>query len=244
MPSPTASLKRWFHNELLGWAESGGREFAWRRTQDPYQILLAEMMVHRTAARQADAVWQKFVGRYPTAAAAADASDDELMAHLAPLGLTWRARNIVIAARTLAGLDHEVLPGDLRMLRGVGHYAAAVVETVCFGERSPIVDANVVRIYSRFFGFSVSDSTRRSTAFHQLARALLPADRDQRIRYFWALMDFGAAVCRPRSPRCRECPIRSRCQYSAPYRQRLNSGGSNDTNSSTARAERSYVRSS
>lgn len=171
------------------------------------------MMVHRTAARQADAVWQKFVGRYPTAAVAAQASDDELMAYLAPLGLTWRAKNIVTAVRTLAGLDHGVLPGDLLPLRGVGHYAAAVVETVCFGERSPIVDANVVRIYSRFFGFPATDSTRRSPAFHQLARALLPADRDQRIRYFWALMDFGAAVCRPGAPRCDECPVTARCAF-------------------------------
>lgn len=164
-------------------------------------------MVQRTRADQAERVWLEFVRRWPIPAAAAAASPAELREVLAPLGLAWRSENIIrIVAHLARCSTHDTT------LPGVGHYAEAVIATVCHGRRQPVVDANVVRIYGRFFGLPVNDSTRRARSFHDLAKSLLPSTRERRRQYFWALMDLGALVCTSSNPRCRGCPIAVRCQ--------------------------------
>lgn len=185
------------------------------------------MMVQRTRAAQAERVWSEFVRRWPTAAAGAAATPAELREVLAPLGLAWRSENIIRIVGQLVRC-----PTDTSTLPGVGHYAAAVIATVCQGRRCPVVDANVVRIYARFFGLTVNDSTRRARSFHNLADALLPSTRERRRLYFWALMDFGALVCTPSNPRCPGCPLSGRCQSFRQDLKRSNSEGSKSTNSS------------
>lgn len=192
----------------MRWAETNGRDFAWRHTKDPYYVLMAEMMVHRTRARQAEAVWTRFTSAFPTPATAAMASDERLDPMLAPLGLSWRLSLFKQTLRRLPSLE-SWSPDALRELPGVGHYAAHSVAAVCNDSDDPVVDSNVVRIYSRILGIRPSDSLRRDARFHDLARQLLPAAG--RARYNWALLDLGAELCRPRRPRCAECPLARRC---------------------------------
>ncbi|MFN0144921.1 MAG: hypothetical protein ACKVT1_00305 [Dehalococcoidia bacterium] len=192
-------------------------------------------MVHRTRARQAELVWTEFVRQYPSAGSAAAATDDTLLNVLRPLGLHWRACNIVRAVRVLAG-DPAAIQ-TLRALSGVGHYATAVVETVCYGRAAPIVDANVVRIYSRFFGLSLGDGIRRNRRFHDLALSMLPQTPSGRIKWFWALMDLGGTVCVTSAPRCEECPVAARCHFATSHL--LNSAGSNSSRSSGAKRAKS-----
>lgn len=163
-------------------------------------------MVQRTRADQAERVWSEFVRRWPTPEAAAAANPTELTGVLAPLGLAWRSENIirVVALLGRCGTHNSNLPG-------VGHYAAAVIATVCHGRKCAVVDANVVRIYGRFFGLSINDSTRRAKWFHALTESLVPSTWGLRRSYFWALMDFGALVCTPTQPKCASCPLTPQC---------------------------------
>lgn len=192
--------------QLLAWYDKHGRDFAWRHTTDPYQVLLAEMMVQRTRAEQAEKVWRRFVAAYPTLEAAREASDDELLVILSPLGLRWRSRNILAAVRR--GDDTGM---GTRAMTGADHYVEAAVACFANGKRVAIVDANVVRVYSKFLGTPATDGTRRSPQFHQLCHELLPRDRVR--DYNWALLDLGATVCRPQRPQCGRCPLAARCSH-------------------------------
>jgi A/G-specific adenine glycosylase len=174
---------------------------------------MAEMMVQRTRAAQAEATWIEFIRRFPTAESAAAADDAELTRVLAGLGLRWRIAKIVAAVRTLAMERGGAVPtaqDQIESLPGVGHYAASSVRTVAFGARVPVVDANVVRVYCRFFGLRLTDSLRRDLGFHRLAAAMAP--RSQGTAFNWALLDLGATVCSPKRPKCAECPVAERCQ--------------------------------
>lgn len=198
-------MRQWVRRRLLAWYDQHGRDFAWRHTTDPYQVLLAEMMVQRTRAEQAERVWKQFVAAYPTLQAAREATDEELLALLKPLGLTWRAQNIVAAI-------HETNDSTIgtRRMAGADHYVEAAVACFAKGHRKAIVDSNVVRIYARFLGYQSDDRTRRSTSFHQLARDMLPRDRVR--EYSWALLDLGALVCKPK-PQCSNCPLKEGCAH-------------------------------
>lgn len=171
----------------MSWFDRHGRSFAWRRTTDPYAVLIAEMMLQRTRAGQAEKVWNAFMQRYPTLEAARAAPVGELEVLMQPLGLRWRVHNIVNAIRSIERLES---PDDLRGVSGIGHYIESAVRCFAFGERVPVVDANVVRFYSLVFKFPVDDRTRRDPAFHAFAASLLPDVRFK--EYNWGLIDLMA----------------------------------------------------
>lgn len=185
MPSPSEKEK--VNSFVLSWFDRHGRSFAWRRTTDPYAVLIAEMMLQRTRAGQAEKVWNAFMQRYPTLEAARAAPVGELEVLMQPLGLRWRVHNIVNAIRSIERLES---PDDLRGVSGIGHYIESAVRCFAFGERVPVVDANVVRFYSLVFKFPVDDRTRRDPAFHAFAASLLPAERF--MEYNWGIIDIMA----------------------------------------------------
>ncbi len=209
MPTPPPELRGWVRRHLLAWFRVHGRDFAWRHTKDPYQLLMAEMMVQRTRAAQAERVWKNFIERYPTVETANEAPAEELRDRLRPLGLQWRIENILGVIRALAA-DGTTSDRRLRSLPGVGHYAANSVGAIAMGSAAPVIDANVVRVYCRFFGIAPSDRLRRAPRFHEFAQSMLP--RGDRASFNWALLDLGAQVCTPTHPRCDRCPLASRCK--------------------------------
>jgi A/G-specific adenine glycosylase len=205
---------------LLEWYAQAKRDLPWRRTKDPYLILVSEVMLQQTRVAAMASYFERFVQRFPTAGALAAAGESEVLHAWSGLGYYSRARNLQKAAIWINGLG--VFPDDyhaLRALPGVGDYTAAAVASIAFGRPYPAVDGNALRVLSRITadaGDIASPETReRLTA---VARALL--DRKQPGDFNQAVMELGATVCVPRSPACAACPVARYCEAHATGRER------------------------
>lgn len=217
-----AKLRAWFARRLVKWHEQGNsRDFPWREGADAYQLLMSEMMLRRTQARQVAPVYRRFLNRWPTLSDFLKAREDELREVLEPLGLKWRASNFIQLQTALKaqGSMPENMEG-LVALPGVGDYVANAV--LCFSGYSSgaLIDTNTVRVIARFFGLETHDGTRRLKWFKDLANNLLPIP-SRRQAYHYALLDLAATVCTPVSPCCEKCPLHSRCAFFQKGRQDL-----------------------
>lgn len=199
--------------ELLAWGRMHFRPFAWRASRDPYQVLVAELMLHRTQASQAASVYKDFVRRYPDIRTLADAPDDEVHSALAPLGLFWRTALITKMARMVVeayGATVPTLKSELLRLPGVGDYAASAVRCFAGGHPEAVVDTNTLRIIARLFGIAPRDSLRRKKSFRQVAESMV--DPTDPRAYNYALLDLAHSVCtKRRPPDCYRCPLRKTC---------------------------------
>jgi A/G-specific adenine glycosylase len=197
---------------VLAWGEENLRTFPWRGEASPFEVLVAEVLLSRTPAPRVAPVFEELVGRYPSVEAFAEASQEDVAEVLEPLGLhNVRAEAIVRNANDV--LD-EGVPSDadsLADLHYVGQYAVDATLCFAFGEARPIVDANVVRVYERAFGLTLEPRTSET---RDLAERVLPEDDVPQFNL--ALLDFGAEVCKPRSPECGSCPFQSDCDYFDP----------------------------
>lgn len=189
---------------LLNWYQATGRALPWRGERDPYRILVAEVLLQQTRVEQAIPYYHRFLERFPTLKALAEAPLEEVLKVWAGAGYYARARNLHRLARST-----PVLPQDYRALLalpGLGPYTAAAVAALAFGEPVGVVDGNVRRVLSRFY--ALEDPAPKE--LRRLADALVqgedPASWNQ------ALMDLGALVCTPRRPRCETCPWRRACR--------------------------------
>lgn len=210
-----APTRQWLWNRLLAWwLASCLRDFPWRHTDDPFQVLVAEMLLQRTRADAVSIVWPSITRRWPDAVSLSSASDKELSAATASLGLAWRSRNLKLMATALVD-DHDGrVPEDeeaLLALPGVGPYAATATRVMAFDVHDLVSDANVVRVFSRLLGLDVDSETRRRQWFVDRIRPFRPVHESRRSNL--ALLDFAAVVCTVRQPRCHDCPLRSRCQF-------------------------------
>lgn len=207
------SSRSWFTKALRGWYAAGHRDLPWRRTRDPYRIWLSEVILQQTRIDQGTAYYERFAKQYPTVHHLAAAPDDEVMRLWQGLGYYSRARNLLLAARSVVnghgGRFPDTVEG-LRALKGVGDYTAAAIASIAFDRPAAVVDGNVYRVLARVFGISTPiDSTAGRREFAALAGGLLdpkhPGDHNQ------AVMELGATVCLPRAPHCGECPLAARC---------------------------------
>lgn len=203
-----------FRCQILEWAGRHGRDFPWRHTEDPYRVLVAEMMLRRTRADQVVPVYQRFVARFPDVASLAAASEAEAAALLRPLGLAWR----VPAFRQLARQILERWGGRLPLSRdalltlpGVGDYVASAVLCFAGGVAVPIVDTNTVRVAGRFFGFPTHAESRRLRHVREAVARLVTPDAPRESSL--ALLDFAALVCVAGRPRCEQCPVSLSCAW-------------------------------
>lgn len=208
-----AALLRWFRDE--------GADHPWRRTQDPYAILVSEVMLQQTtvAAVRKNRRFERFLSTFPDLAALADASEQELLKAWEGLGYYNRVRNLQKTARAVLA-DHEGRfpedPAALLTLPGVGRYTAHAVATFAFDQAVPIVDANVARVLARLHDDDTPvDSTRGQNLLWQRAAELVdPADP----RLFnSALMELGQTSCLKANPDCLACPVRDFCQTRTPH---------------------------
>lgn len=198
---------------LLDWYDRCGRDLPWRRTRDPYLIWLSEVILQQTRVAQGRAYYERFAARFPDVASLAAASEDEVLLLWQGLGYYSRALNLRAAACEVVERFGGRFPrsaAELRTLRGVGEYTAAAVASAAFGEPEAAVDGNVYRVLARLFDLDEPiDTAAGRRLFAELAREgldpLRPGDCNQ------ALMDFGALVCTPASPRCDDCPLAGRC---------------------------------
>ncbi len=199
---------------LLGWYDRHKRDLPWRRTRNPYAIWLSETMLQQTRVETVIPYYERFLARFPTVQALADAEPDEITQLWSGLGYYSRARNLHAAARKVASEHDGTLPSDveaLRALPGVGRYTAGAVASIAFDRVAPIVDGNVARVLARLLDLR-DDVTTPATQkrLWQEAEALADGPRPGDLNQ--ALMELGALLCTPRAPKCLVCPLRDACR--------------------------------
>ena len=202
---------RIFTETILRWYAENGRDLPRRRTRDPYAVWLSEIILQQTRIVQGQAYWERFMQRFPNVESLAAASEDEILRLWQGLGYYSRARNLLAAARQIDAIGHfPDTVEDLRSLKGVGEYTAAAVGSIAFGLPVAVVDGNVYRVLSRYFGiFTPVNTPAAKKEFSRLAQALLPEDCPADFNQ--GIMDFGALQCTPASPDCYACPLLAGC---------------------------------
>lgn len=196
---------------LLDWFRENGRELPWRGTHDAYAIWLSEIILQQTRVQQGWDYWQRFMHRWPTVEQLAAATEDEVLREWQGLGYYSRARNLHFAARQIVEMGGFPSTYEtIRSLKGVGDYTAAAIGSMAFNLPVAVVDGNVYRVLSRYFGISTPiNTTEGKKEFAQLAQVLLP--KNEAAAYNQAIMDFGAIHCTPQSPHCMLCPLQESC---------------------------------
>lgn len=205
---------RYFRKRLAAWGDRNRRDFPWRRTENPFHILLAEMMLRRTNAPQVIPVYQEVIQRYPTPGSLAFAPTNEVFDLLRPLGLAWRAENIKQMSEVLVNRFNGELPSSyegLKELPGVGDYVASAVCCFAFDIPMPIIDTNTVRVAGRYFGFDTHAESRRIKAVRETVKAI--TDRKKPSEFNHSFLDFAALICKAIKPGCPLCPLRKRCIF-------------------------------
>lgn len=193
---------------LLAWFRTGARDLPWRRNRTPYRVLVAEVMLQQTRVETAIPYYRRFLRSFPSFRALAAARIDDVLKAWEGLGYYRRARNLhALAARVVAG-HRGRLPRTadlLAELPGMGPYSSRAVASLAFGENVAVVDGNVRRVLARLHALKAAPASR----WQELAERLLPHGRAGEFNE--AMMELGATVCLPRTPRCGRCPLRDRC---------------------------------
>lgn len=200
-----------FSTDLLAWYDHSARSLPWRGEREPYRIWLSEVMLQQTQAETVKGYYARFLAAYPDVAALAAADEQAVLKLWEGLGYYSRARNLHAAARIVAGELGGVFPGSaegLRKLPGIGPYAANAIASIAYGEPVPALDGNQARVLSRVLAWE--DVVR--TPFDLLSPATALMDRVRPGDYNQALMDLGAAICTPKSPKCDACPVACHCR--------------------------------
>lgn len=195
---------------LLAWYGRHRRDLPWRTTQDPYRILVSEVMLQQTQVERVRQYYPRFLERFPTVEELARAPLDDVLKAWEGLGYYARARNLHKAAQIIVRDYGGKIPQDyqtLLRLPGIGRYTAGAVLSIAFGQDEPVVDANVRRVLSRLFALRRAQTHKE---LEGLARALLPPGRAGLFNQ--ALMDLGATICIAREPRCLLCPLAQLCE--------------------------------
>lgn len=216
---------------LLAWYRDHARDLPWRKTRDPYRILVSEVMLQQTQVTRVVAAYERFLEAFPTPRHLADASLDAVLSAWSGLGYNTRARRLRDAARVVARDGWPTSAHGLRALPGVGPYTAAAVASIAFGEEVAVDDTNARRVLSRWTGRSLRGGALRAAAQEELTGD--PGTWNQ------AMMELGAMVCRPH-PSCDRCPVPTWCAdptlYAPPPRQTPFSGSHRQVRGAVVRA--------
>jgi A/G-specific adenine glycosylase len=204
---------RAFQRRLLAWYAEHGRDLPWRRTRDPYRVLVSEIMLQQTQVDRVIPKYHEFLGRYPTIDALAEAEATEVRQLWYPLGYNARPFRLHQIAREAVARYGSRLPDTverLRALPGIGRYTAGAILSFAYGQDVAVLDTNVRRVLTRvFLGPRRTRRLRGDKTLWELAARLVP--RGAGYDFNQALMDFGATWCTARRPRCRPCPLRPLC---------------------------------
>lgn len=207
-PSPADVRSR-----LREWYASGHRDLPWRRTRDPYRILVAEYLLQRTRIAAGLPYYERFLTRFPTVHDLAEASIDDVLSAWEGIGFYGRARRLHAAAQVIVGQHEGKVPASyeaLAALPGIGPYTAGAVGSIAFGLAVPAVDGNVTRVIARLFRIR-EDVKKRETEvrIRDIAARLVPTENPGTFNQ--AMMELGATVCTPTAPVCPECPLDGIC---------------------------------
>ena len=202
-----------FSNRLTYWYLQNKRELPWRKSRNPYFIWLSEVMLQQTRVAQGLSYYLKFTTTFPTVFDLAKADESTVLKMWQGLGYYSRARNLHAAAKHIAYELNGEFPSsylEIIKLKGIGDYTASAIASICFDEPTAVVDGNVYRVLSRYFGIHTStNSSLGIKEFKALAQSLL--DVTQPGNFNQAIMDFGALHCKPQNPLCESCPFADSC---------------------------------
>jgi A/G-specific adenine glycosylase len=205
---PNAWVRR-VRSRLLAHFDRHRRPLPWRANADPYRVWVSEIMLQQTRVDTVRPYYDRWLQRFPTVHALADATVDDVLKAWEGLGYYHRARNLHAAARVVCERHSGLLPDtavDLRALPGIGDYTAGAIASIAYSRREPVIDGNVNRVIHRLL-----DAARiPARELRAVAAALVPAKRPGDFNQ--ALMEHGATICTPRAPRCPDCPLRAECR--------------------------------
>ena len=211
---PAPPLRQRFRRRLLTWYRSHGRDLPWRQTDDPYHILVSEVMLQQTQVDRVLPKYHEWLVKYPSLAALAEARESDVAETWRPLGYNIRPRRLQAIARESVARFGGELPSDeetLLSFKGIGAYTSGAIRSFAFGQRAAILDTNVARVLFRVF---VAKGDPKAHAMRKqlwtISETLVP--HKHVFDFNQALMDFGATVCSARKPGCRTCPMKKFCR--------------------------------
>jgi len=209
-----------FTRKLLAWWARAARDLPWRRTRDPYRVLVSEFMLQQTQVSRVAEYYPRFLERFPNLETLARAKPRAVREQWDGLGYYARARNLHALAKSVvgrsvvgqgvAGLPDD--PAELVKLPGVGPYTAGAVASFAYERPVPAVDTNVSRVLRRVFFDRATGNVQRATKVWQLAADLVPKNGKSAWKFNQAVMELGALICVARKPRCPVCPVRPVCK--------------------------------
>lgn len=219
---PEPRRRQLFRRKLLSWYRINGRTLPWRTTSDPYHILVSEVMLQQTQVDRVLPKYHEWLAKYPTFEALAAADEADVSQTWRPLGYNIRPKRLRTIARESVERFGGTLPSDRETLlsfKGIGAYTVGAIQSFAFGQRAAILDTNVARVLFRVF---VAKGDPKAHAMKKqlwgLSEALVPYKHV--FDFNQALMDLGATVCAPRTPRCGGCPMKGFCRTSPHKRAR------------------------
>jgi A/G-specific adenine glycosylase len=226
IPNPAAA--REISRRLRDWFRRHGRDLPWRRTRDPYRVLVSELMLQQTQVSRVIEFYHRFLERFPTLLALASAPPGRVMDSWRGLGYYARARNLHALARVVRS-DHDgVIPRSvsaLRALPGVGPYTAGAVASFAYEQSAALVDTNVARVLSRIFAPELRPKRSRDlTRIWRLAEEVIPTRGQAAWTHNQAIMELGALVCTARVMHCDRCPVSRHCLTLQGAPTRVNGG--------------------
>lgn len=203
-----------FTEALIIWYKKNKRDLPWRNTRDPYRIWLSEIILQQTRIKQGQDYYLAFVNQFPDLPSLAGASEEEILKLWQGLGYYTRARNLYKTAQIILTDYNGQFPenyNDLLKLSGIGSYSAAAIASLAFGQPYPVVDGNVLRFLSRYFGLkgSVKAGSTKKEIFR---RALNLIDHENPGEFNQAVMEFGSLYCKPKNPDCKSCVFKTDCR--------------------------------
>lgn len=203
-----------FAPTIINWYQSNKRDLPWRHTKDPYKIWISEIILQQTRVNQGLKYYLKFINHFPKVADMAKASEDDILKLWQGLGYYSRARNLHATAKIIHEKYNDRFPDnykELLELKGVGPYTAAAIASFAYNEAQAVVDGNVYRLLSRYYGIQTPiNSTEGQKEFANLAKTLL--DKKQAATYNQAIMEFGALQCKIKQVDCESCPLKNSCK--------------------------------
>lgn len=202
-----------FSKILIHWYSINKRNLPWRQTRDPYCIWLSEIILQQTQVKQGLPYYNAFLSEFPSVFYLAEAEEARVLKLWQGLGYYSRARNLHATAKYIVDELKGEFPNaykDLLKLKGVGDYTASAISSICFNEVAAVVDGNVYRALSRYFGIDTPiNSSKGAKEFKFLAQELI--DKKQPAEFNQAIMEFGARQCKPKNPDCTSCPFQNSC---------------------------------
>ncbi len=215
LPMPPPPDRRRFRQRLLTWYRRHGRDLPWRKTDDPYHILVSEIMLQQTQVDRVLPKYAEWLAKYPSLHALAAAPEQDVNDTWRPLGYNIRPRRLQSIAREAVANYGGELPSDeetLLSFKGIGAYTAGAIRSFAFGERAAILDTNVARVLFRtFVGKGDPKSHAMKRHLWAVSETLVPSRHV--FDFNQALMDLGAMVCVARNPRCLVCPMAKDCEW-------------------------------